>query len=327
MASPSPATVVIECPHCRTRYQVAPETIGSTGRKVQCAHCGKSWQALAEPPRPLAVVPKPQARRAPRDTDTLFDEVDERALDAAFVAEQEAVAPPAVTAEVEIQPPEVLRSIDEIRAAIAPRPPVAEPEPGSKPEPAPERPRPETAAQKKIMRAFDKRRRTASRNLPIARVRRAARIAGVAGLVILLSGGLLFRTEIVRAFPDMAGVYAALGMGVNVVGLNFSDVTTLISRKDGATVMSVDATISSVETHAVAVPPVVVTLLGADGQPLYEWSVTPDAADLRPGEMVKFSTRLNAPPAGVTHVRLTFGNGRAQSETPIANAVKAEGPA
>ncbi len=36
--------------------------------------------------------------------------------------------------------------------------------------------------------------------------------------------GLMFRTEIVRVLPDMAGVYAAVGMPVNVVGLEFSDV-------------------------------------------------------------------------------------------------------
>ena len=42
-----PATVVIACPHCGTRYQVPPETLGSRGRQVSCAHCGKAWLAEA----------------------------------------------------------------------------------------------------------------------------------------------------------------------------------------------------------------------------------------------------------------------------------------
>ena len=35
--------MIITCPHCQTRYQVTYEAIGSTGRKVQCAHCQQAW--------------------------------------------------------------------------------------------------------------------------------------------------------------------------------------------------------------------------------------------------------------------------------------------
>ena len=49
-----------------------------------------------------------------------------------------------------------------------------------------------------------------------------------------------FRTEIVRQFPDLAGFYEALGLGVNVIGLEFGDVTTLATLRDGASVMQVD---------------------------------------------------------------------------------------
>ena len=50
MSSADLATVVIACPHCGTRYQVPFSTIGSDGREVQCAQCGKSWHAHADAP-------------------------------------------------------------------------------------------------------------------------------------------------------------------------------------------------------------------------------------------------------------------------------------
>jgi len=36
--------MIITCPHCQTKYQVAYEAIGSAGRKVQCAQCRQAWQ-------------------------------------------------------------------------------------------------------------------------------------------------------------------------------------------------------------------------------------------------------------------------------------------
>ena len=199
-----PASVVIECPHCRTRYQVPPDTLVPAGRKVQCAHCSKSWMQ--------------QSKAGDVDPDRLFDPAEETQLDAEFTAEAEAAAPPPpprkpLLADPQALPPEIQRSIEEIKAAIPPKPREVAAEP-----PAPESP----------------------------------------------------------------------------------------------------------ETPA---PPVVITLLDAAGQALYEWSVNPDAADLRPGEMVNFTSQLSAPPAEASRVRLTFANGRAPSETPITNAVQAESPA
>ena len=80
MRSPKPITVVIACPHCGTRYQVPPETLGKTGRKVACAHCGQSW--MADPGSALPV---------PEPDDRLFNEADEKALDKSFADEEAAL--------------------------------------------------------------------------------------------------------------------------------------------------------------------------------------------------------------------------------------------
>jgi predicted Zn finger-like uncharacterized protein len=313
MAAPQPKNVVIVCPHCATRYQVPSDTVGAKGRQVQCAHCGKAWQAFAEKeierpaPKPVPVVAV-AAKPAPRDPDQMFDSKAEAELDAEFEAEQRAAAaraagepepPPAI-------PEEQVRSIEEIKAAIAPKAQDAT---------APTK-AVDPAAEKKRKKAFDDRQSSLSRQLPLARVRRILRITGLCTLVLMIGAGFSFRTDIVRAFPDLAGTYEALGMGVNVVGLEFRDVKTLLALRRGADVMQVDARIYSVAPGEVDVPPVVVTLLNDENMPLYEWSVAPSVPVLQSGEVVDFSTQVTAPPPGANRVRLTFASGRIQAPSP-----------
>lgn len=296
MVSPLPSAVVIECPKCGTRYQLAPDAIPARGRKVSCAHCGETWHAKA-------------IRQVP-DDDALFDENAEQALDEQFTAEEQALD---IMADAEADPNEEARqkTIAEIKAAIAPK---------ARPAPAITEVKPDPAGWKMRQKAFDQRQAALNRQLPLAKVRRAARLVTVSLLMTLIVCAVAFRTEIVRQFPDLAGAYGAIGLGVNVTGLEFRDVTTLMTLRGGANVVQVDGRIYSVASSTVVVPPVVVSLLDANGIKLYEWSVVPVARDLEPGEVVDFSTQLTAPPTGAASVRLAFTDGRARTETPVATA-------
>ena len=295
MRSPKPITVIIACPHCGTRYQVPPETLGSSGRKVACAHCGQSW--MADPGSAMPV---------PVQDDKLFSDADERALDKGFAAEEATLrdVPASVRQLIpdgEVPPPEVMRSISEIKAAL-------ESETGKTLSTVASDDTPSTPAQKKAQGKMAKRQRDFSRTLPAAQLSRVLRIAGIGALVAVIGGGVLFRTDIVRVLPDLAGLYAAVGLKVNVIGLDFSDVTTLLSRRGDSGVMTVNATIYGVEPRRVMVPPVVVTLLGDDGMPVYAWSVAPKQADLEPGEVIGFSAELVSPPEGAKQVHLSFAD-------------------
>lgn len=315
MAAPQSKTVVIICPHCTTRYQVPADTVGSKGRQVQCAHCGKAWQAFAEkvievaPPKP---APRPQASKTKPlddDDDRMFDAAAEAELDAAFEAEQKSTAEAAPEPRPEPPKPDPasdpIRSIEDIKAAIAPAK-AAEPQPVVKPVDA--------QAEKKRKKAFDDRQNSLTRQLPLARVRRTLRITGLVSLVMMIGCGFSFRTDIVRIFPDLAGTYQALGLGVNVVGLEFRDVKTLLALRRGADVVQVDARIYSVAAGKVEVPPVVVTLLNDENLPLYEWSVAPSVSSVESGQVIDFSTQVSAPPPGATKVRLTFASGSVQPQ-------------
>lgn len=280
--------MIITCPNCQTRYQVATETIGSAGRKVQCAHCNEAWQARPQPPAP----PRPrvvagQDVPAPAD-DRLFGPEDEKGLDAAFVEEERnALAG---------QRAEALAGaiVDAVEAKG-----TTKADPG---------------LSRIQQRAISRRRDDLISSLPYAKVRRTARMAGLFTLIAVIAGGIQFRTDIVRQFPDLAGLYSAVGLGVNVIGLEFTDMRTLRSLRDGQSVLVVDAKVVNVASRTTEVPSVVVTLVNQNGTPLYEWSVAPQVRSLAPGEQMGLTTQLANPPLGSEHVRLTFINGRTQSE-------------
>jgi predicted Zn finger-like uncharacterized protein len=295
MASIQTATVVIACPHCGTRYQVPPETLGERGRTVSCAHCGKAW--LAERPAPL---PPPPA------DDRLFTPTEEEALDREFTAVEkrgELAAVPSALRKLmppdQAPPPEVVKSIAEIKAAIAPRVP--------EPPPVPAEPKSEANASRKP---------EPPRRSPLKRLYPVVRTAAVLALLGLLAGAVMLRTEVVRALPDMAGVYAVVGLPVNVVGLEFSDVTTLVTRRAEGSALTVSAKIRAIAGKRTAIPPIVATLLDERGVAVYEWSVSPPAPDVEPGEVVELSAELATPPEGARELRLSFADGRAEGAQP-----------
>lgn len=291
MQSPQAQTVVITCPNCGTRYQVTPDTLGAAGRKVSCAECGKAWLATATPPES---PPPPLAAE------------DEDRLDAAFAAEQAALIESAADRRMEAEaavedPPE-----GPIRPVVSPA----------------------VRAQKKAQGRFLRRQRRVESGLPAARLRNYARLGSIAALVGVVAGLGLLRVEIVRMVPELAGLYSAVGLGVNVVGLEFADVSTLLTRRDGVDVLAVSGTIYPVSQRVVAVPPVLVAIRDASEHVLYQWSVTPEVVRLGPGEIVKFSTELASPPAGALSVHLSFATGNGGTAgTAAAGAGHGEAPA
>ena len=296
MVSPVPSNVVIECPNCGTRYQLPADTVPKQGRQVACAHCGGTWKA-----KPIA-IPDPDS------SDTLFDEAAEDALDAQFQAAADAAAADEDDPHREARE----RTLAEIRAAIMSGAPAAE---EAAPDPVPEAaPEPPTTGMQRLQQKFRRRQANLNKQLPFARLRRSARIVSLAALILLIAGGVVFRTDIVRRYPDLAGAYELVGLGVNVLGLEFRDVTTLVTLRNGNRVMRVDGRIFSVASRRITVPKALVTLLDEHGAPIYEWSVTPEVTELEPGEVVDFTAQLTSPPEGASSVKVAFVDTRARTE-------------
>ncbi|MDR3474867.1 MAG: DUF3426 domain-containing protein [Devosia sp.] len=360
---------MIACPNCGTRYQVAYAAIGPKGRNVLCAHCGRSWQAHAEPPPKPEAKPKAKQRPELVPIDKDFGSLAEELLDEKFVIEEQrhkarreaslkadeeeqaallkarrdaqtasmarvteraAVSDAAGTGAALLEgdadelplhldahelaafrSEEHQKTVDEIRAVVEAGPSAEAVDP---------------VVHRRRQQEFSKRQRTLHSKLPVARIRRMARMAALGAIVGLFGVGLLLRGPIVQQFPQLAGAYAALGLEVNVIGLEFRDVHTLQSLQGGTEVLVVDGKIASVAAHEVKMPQVIVTLLGHNGAPVYEWSMTPKAGELEPGETVPFETQIGKPPDGATEVKLTFSNGRTGSRPADAQAADADAP-
>jgi len=274
--------VIITCPHCRTRYKVAADAISAAGRQVQCATCQEAWTATPSFPKaahPLEdFEPSADEMAFSRDEDRLFTEADEAMMDAGFTEE----APESESALDEAADP------DQSAAPLDPR----------------------IAAARRS--ALAKRRRKIDRTMPLARFRRASRWVAAAALAGVLALGFGLRGEIVRLFPEFGMIYEALGLPVNVVGLDFSDVRTLRTTRDGIEVLMVTANLTNVAGRLVDVPPVLVSLLGPDGAVVYAWTVTPTERQVPADGTIGLETQLTSPPLGIERVRLTFVQGQSR---------------
>ncbi|KQT56244.1 hypothetical protein ASG52_23960 [Methylobacterium sp. Leaf456] len=132
-----------------------------------------------------------------------------------------------------------------------------------------------------------------------------------AGLTVaaLLPLALLGRATVVRAMPQTAGLYAGIGLTVNLRGIDFSDLAAFQSPAEGAEParLVVEGDLVGVARERVAVPPVEIEVRDEHGQSLYRWSVPGPRAALEPGERARFKASLSAPPALGRRVEVRFG--------------------
>lgn len=280
--------MIITCPNCHTSYRVATDALSAAGRQVLCATCATQWVAMPGFPPPAESFDDPDPDddeldfRA--DRDTLFSEADEVMLDAAFASTDASIDGP-------------------VGPEQRPRPPKGPPSP---------RPRDRGIDGRLVrerMDEFAKRRNEVIRKLPMARYRMGARAVLALLVLAVAASGIWYRTDIVRQYPEMNALYRFFGLGTNVIGLDFTALKTLRTTRDGNPVIVVNTKISNITNRLAYVPNVLVSLLGADGRVIYEWSVTPSVRNVLPGDVLAIDTQLTSPPDGVQTVRLSFVEG------------------
>jgi predicted Zn finger-like uncharacterized protein len=275
---------------------------------ITCPHCQTKYQvtyeAIGSAGRKVQCAHCHQAwKQRPLDGSDAtpaqkraFDAINEDALDEVMVAEERAVAE------------ELARRLEAERGATVQSSQV------------------DAAVLRKRQIAFTQRQSAMAAELPLARLRRTMRALGCLLLASVLGIGYFGRVAVVERFPEMAGVYEAVGLGVNVVGLDFSNVSSMRTLRDGKEVLMVSAQIVGLMTNPVTVPAVVVTLIDDQGNGIYEWSVSPSVRDLMAGERSTFDTQLTMPPASATRVRLSFAGGQANSMVAVPAKSRSQAP-
>jgi len=148
------------------------------------------------------------------------------------------------------------------------------------------------------------------------RMRRAALIgaawaaAGVAVLLLVVLG-VVFRQQVVGAWPQTASLYAAIGLPVNPTGLVIEQVRAEPSLDQGHATLAVSGVIRNVVDHAVVAPPLRLSLINPQGKRVAGQIASLGNARIPPGETRHFLTSIFDPPysAAVLQVDFVLGAG------------------
>jgi predicted Zn finger-like uncharacterized protein len=128
----------------------------------------------------------------------------------------------------------------------------------------------------------------------------------VAGIALIVVGGLSFREAVVRIAPATARVFEAVGLSVNVRGLDFLDVAYQRQYENGVTVLAIEGKVVNITDETQSVPKLRFGLRDGLRQELYHWYMKVTKAPLPPGEAVPFTARLASPPAEAYAVEVRF---------------------
>jgi predicted Zn finger-like uncharacterized protein len=253
---------------------------GEVSMRLDCPSCSASFEV-----NPTALEPNGRTVRCAECKTTWFVPAPRFALAGDMPEEMPAPVPvPEVTAEDRADHQALAA---EVKIVEAESPPLAVEEPEALP-PPPQR--------KTVARAVSPTR--ARRQSPLG-------LAAIA-LAVILVFGVVNRQAIVRAAPEMAKLYAAIGFPVNLRGLEFQNVQTRQEIQDGVTVLVIEGEVGNVVSRAVELPRVRLAVIGENGAELYSWTALLPRSILYPHERVPFRSRLASPPAAGKEIVIRF---------------------
>ncbi len=297
----------IICPNCETAYQVESSSVGPSGRSVRCARCRTVWFAantdtlseIAESHRAeMAQFATASGDRGPEswpqpdDVAAAFQPLPAAdPADIGFVPD----APPIATADSAM--PEAA-SGGEANGPLIDSPALAPIEHEAAADAAPREDIETVAARRAAELARKNRFGWPLAGLPTL----------ILGLTLIDLGLFAWRAEIVRAAPQTAPLYAALGLAVNLRGLLITDVTTDTLTSEGVQVLVVQGRIASAAKRTIEVPRLRFAVRNASGNEIYSWTTLPSRSLLGPGEAFAFQSRLAAPPPETRDVLVRFFN-------------------
>jgi len=251
--------MLIVCPQCESRYEIADATVPETGRTVRCARCRTEW----------TVTPAGNLLPEMADWSVATNDFDGTAegADAAPTLHGVPNLPPlhrAPTAAA-AAPAGGGMSVEQAaaRGAAPARPKKAPRKPGA-----------------------------------LRRMLPSGRAVLIVGALACLVGVAVFRQAIVRAVPATAGLYAAVGVEVNLRGLAFEGVHTSRTSEGGVPVLVVEGSIKNITRNRLDMPRLKLAIRDGDGLEIYGWTTLLAKKSLDPGDSMAFRSRLASPPDG-----------------------------
>lgn len=150
------------------------------------------------------------------------------------------------------------------------------------------------------------------------RVRVAIGAWSGAGAVLAASaaGAVVFREDIATMWPNAAGAYAAVGLDVNVYGLEFSELDIDRTFEGPTPVLVVRGSVRNIGADERASPPLRLALRNGKGEEIYSWVVKLDAPSLGPGGSSPFTAVLDNPPSQAVDLEATFATAKEAAAAP-----------
>jgi predicted Zn finger-like uncharacterized protein len=143
-----------------------------------------------------------------------------------------------------------------------------------------------------------------------ARMRAAAAAWGGAGAVAAASvvGAAIFREDVARIWPKTASAFAAVGLPVNIYGLEFTELD-IEKTFDGPTpVLSVAGAIRNIGPEMKAAPALRFSLRDERGGEVYRWVERLEGQRIEPGAALPFQTMVPNPPSHAVDLEATFAS-------------------
>ncbi|HVN00972.1 MAG TPA: DUF3426 domain-containing protein [Caulobacteraceae bacterium] len=160
--------------------------------------------------------------------------------------------------------------------------------------------------------------------------------AAAVAVAIVVGLGVVFREAVVRAWPQTASAYAAIGLAVNPTGLVIEQVRADPALQEGHAALAISGVIRNVVGRDVTAPPLRITLLNAQGKRVAGQIAALGNARIPPGETRHFVTSIYDPPFSAANLQVDFAPGahgamsRVAAQTPSAQAapmIALRGPA
>ncbi len=135
---------------------------------------------------------------------------------------------------------------------------------------------------------------------------------GAAALSVALGVGaaMIWRGDVVGALPATAGVYAALGLPVNRVGLVIEAVSAEPALEDGHAALAVYGTLRNVVDRQTEAPPLRIVLYNVQGQKVAARIATPPGLRIPAGGEKRFAVAILDPPLAAHNLEVSFAEGR-----------------
>jgi hypothetical protein len=133
-------------------------------------------------------------------------------------------------------------------------------------------------------------------------------LAAVGGVLVT---AVLAPERMVRLLPGTAAIYAAMGVPVNVRGLEFSNLGYRWAGDNaGRPALEIAGEVTNITTEPLIVPTVVFALLDEDGLEIFHWATVIRRSALPPGKTTRFQARIPAPPEAVRGLQVHFATER-----------------